>query len=203
MFSSPEKLGLAKILRIAIVYVTTIIQQRQTYGCFTGQFFTSLRRSPEGITPKWRKIRLVSTFVSRSKPTAAPISSILFYFWINEQRRHFKITMPATPPRIKDFTVCNVAAYLRKQRTEIKEGTSIVESFSRKSLLNRRQISIFLPSALYQTSKEASAYVFNNISHKYHTLYGKLKNPRTYKMYLTWKKIYQKCSKWRSCHNFQ
>lgn len=96
--------------------------------------------------------------------------------------------MPATPPRIKDFTVCNVAVYLRKQRTEIKEGTSIVESFSRKSLLNRRQISIFLPSALYQPSKEASAYVFNNIF-EYYTLYGKLKNPRTCKMYVTWKNI--------------
>lgn len=96
--------------------------------------------------------------------------------------------MPATPPRIKDFTVCNVAAYLRKQRAEIKEGTSVVESFSRKSLLNRRQISIFLPSALYQPSKEAGAYVFNNIF-QYHTLYKKLKNPRTYKMYVTWRNI--------------
>lgn len=96
--------------------------------------------------------------------------------------------MPATPPRIKDFAVCNVAACLRKQRTEIKEGTSIVESFSRKSLLNRRQISIFLPSALYHPSKEASAYVFHNIFHKYHTPYGKLKNPRTCKVYVAWKK---------------
>lgn len=92
--------------------------------------------------------------------------------------------MPATPPRIKDFTVCNVAAYLRKQRAEIKEGTSIVESFSRKSLLNRRQISIFLPSALYQPSKEANNNIF-----QYHTLYEKLKNPRTYKMYETWRNI--------------
>lgn len=86
------------------------ISRCNDYLAQVGRFFISLRRSPQkkkstrSFPSLLEKARLVSTAARSVQPRQYLRYSILFLK--TEQRRHFKITMPATPPCIKDFSPC-------------------------------------------------------------------------------------------------
>lgn len=84
-------------------------------GCFAGRFFISLRRSPQKIDPLFLPSSRNSARFHAAR-TVQPRQYLRYsiLFLKTEQRRHFKITMPATPPCIKDFSPCT--KYLWKQR---------------------------------------------------------------------------------------